>query len=87
LGVAGDSFPPQAAAAYFHRYGIGRDDVDDILEPFPIVKRKDEQTHSEYRTKRMILDSYDASSRPWRRARPITRASTHRLHTAGHRRK
>ena len=47
-------------AAYFHLYGIGRDDADYILETFPIVKRKDEQVHGEYRTKRVILDIYDA---------------------------
>ena len=47
-------------AAYFHLYGIGRDDVAYILETFPIVKRKDEQAHGEYRTKRVILDIYDA---------------------------
>ena len=47
-------------AAYFHLYGIGGDDVDYILETFPIVKRKDEQAHGEYRTKRVILDIYDA---------------------------
>jgi hypothetical protein len=34
--------------------------VDYILETFPIVKRKDEQAHGEYRTKRVILDIYDA---------------------------
>jgi len=38
LGVEGDPFPPQAAAAYFHRYGIGRD-VDYILVTFPILAR------------------------------------------------
>jgi hypothetical protein len=47
-------------AAYFHLYGIGRDGMDYILETFPIVKRKDEQAHGEYRTKRVILDLYDA---------------------------
>lgn len=47
-------------AAYFHLYGIERDDVDYILETFPIVKRKDEQAHGEYRTKHVILDIYDA---------------------------
>jgi hypothetical protein len=31
-----------------------------MLETFPIVKRKDEQAHGEYRTKRVILDIYDA---------------------------
>jgi hypothetical protein len=34
--------------------------VDYILETFPIVKRKDEQAHGAYRTKRVILDIYDA---------------------------
>ena len=28
-------------AAFFHLYGIDRDDVDYIMETFPIVKRKD----------------------------------------------
>ncbi|MGH9766849.1 MAG: Eco57I restriction-modification methylase domain-containing protein, partial [Blastocatellia bacterium] len=46
-------------AAYFHLYGIGREDVDYILDTFPIVKRKDEQAHGEYRTKRVILEIYD----------------------------
>ncbi len=47
-------------AAYFHLYGIARDDVDNIMETFPIVKRKDEQKYGEYRTKRVILENYDA---------------------------
>lgn len=47
-------------AAYFHLYGIERDDVDYILETFPIVKRKDVQRHGEYRTKTTILEIYDA---------------------------
>lgn len=47
-------------AAYFHLYGIVRDDVDYIMEAFPIVKRKDEQNYDEYRTKRVILEIYDA---------------------------
>lgn len=47
-------------AAYFHLYGIARDDVAYILDTFPIVKRKDEKEHGEYRTKRVILEIYDA---------------------------
>lgn len=47
-------------AAYFHLYGIERDDVDYIMETFPIIKRKDEQKHGHYRTKRVILEIYDA---------------------------
>jgi len=34
--------------------------VEHILETFPIVKRKDEAAFGEYRTKRVILEIYDA---------------------------
>ena len=47
-------------AAYFHLYSINRDDVDYIMDTFPIVRRKDEAAHGEYRTKRVILEMYDA---------------------------
>jgi hypothetical protein len=50
-------------AAYFHLYGIERDDADYIMETFPIVKRKDEQKYGEYRTKRVILEIYDEMRR------------------------
>lgn len=46
-------------ASFFHLYSIGKDDVDYIMETFPIVKRKDEQEYGEYRTKRLILEIYD----------------------------
>lgn len=46
-------------AVMFHLYGIERDDVDYIMETFPIVKRKDVAEHGEYRTKRLILEVYD----------------------------
>jgi hypothetical protein len=46
-------------AAFFHLYGISRDDTDYILDTFPIVKRHDEQEFGEYRTKRVILERYD----------------------------
>lgn len=46
-------------AAFFHLYGIDRDDAAYILDTFPIVRRKDEAAHGEYRTKRIILDIYD----------------------------
>lgn len=47
-------------AAFFHLYGIVRDDVDYIMDTFPIVRRKDEAAHGEYRTKRVILELFDA---------------------------
>lgn len=47
-------------AAYFHLYGIVRNDVDYIMETFPIVKRKNEARYGSYRTKETILQIYDA---------------------------
>ncbi len=46
-------------AAYFHLYGIERDDVDYIMDTFPIVKRKDEATYGSYLTKETIMAIYD----------------------------
>jgi hypothetical protein len=46
-------------AAFFHLYGINRDDAYYILDIFPIVKRKDEAQYGEYCTKRVILEIYD----------------------------
>lgn len=47
-------------AAFFHLYGISREDADYILDTFPIVRKNDEKAHGEYRTKRVILEVYDA---------------------------
>lgn len=47
-------------AAFFHLYGLGRSDVDYIMETFPIIKRKDVVTHGSYRTKEAIMGIYDA---------------------------
>jgi len=47
-------------AAYFHLYGVVRGDVDYIMETFPIVRRKDMGRYGEFRTKRLILERYDA---------------------------
>jgi hypothetical protein len=57
-------------AAYFHLYGIERDDVDYIMDTFPIVRRKDETAQGEYRTKRVILEIYDAMAESIRAGQP-----------------
>jgi hypothetical protein len=57
-------------AAYFHLYSIERDDVDYIMETFPIVKRKDEKHYGEYRTKRVILEIYDEIRRAMETGEP-----------------
>ena len=50
-------------AAFFHLYGVDREDVDYIMETFPIVKRKDIAAHGSFRTKEAILSIYDAMAR------------------------
>ncbi|MER6971191.1 hypothetical protein ABT304_09070 [Nocardioides sp. NPDC000445] len=47
-------------AALFHLYGVNRDDLSYIMDSFSVVRRKDVETHGEYRTKRLILEVYDA---------------------------
>ena len=57
-------------ALYFHLYGLARDDAAYIMDTFPIVKRKDEEKWEEYRTKRVILEIYDAMSEAMRTGVP-----------------
>lgn len=47
-------------AAFFHLYGISRDDVDHIMNSFSVVRKQDEDVHETYRTKDKILEIYDA---------------------------
>jgi hypothetical protein len=46
-------------AAFFHLYGINRDDAAYILDTFPVVRKKDEARHGVYRTQRVILEIYN----------------------------
>ena len=57
-------------AACFHLHGIAPDDVDYIMDTFPIVRRKDEATYGEYRTKRVILEMYDEMAEAMRTGEP-----------------
>ena len=47
-------------AAFFHLYGISRDDTAYILDTFPVVERSEVREHGEYRTQRVVLETYDA---------------------------
>ena len=47
-------------AAFFHLYGLSRDDADYVMDAFPIVRKNDEKDHGEYRSNRVILKIYDA---------------------------
>ena len=47
-------------ALFFHMYQFTRDDVTYVMDTFPIVRRSDEAAYGEYRTRRVILEIYDA---------------------------
>ncbi|WNG16063.1 Eco57I restriction-modification methylase domain-containing protein [Cystobacter fuscus] len=61
-------------AAFFHIYGLSRDDTAYVLDTFPIVQRHDEKEHGEYRTKRIILELHDAMSEAIRTQKPYRSA-------------
>ena len=48
------------AIVAFDVYGLTREELADVLDTFPVVRRRDEAKHGEYRTKRVILEIYDA---------------------------
>jgi hypothetical protein len=57
-------------AAFFHLYGLSRDDTDYVMGTFPIVRKHDEKAHGEYRTKRVILEIYDAMTKATSTGKP-----------------
>jgi len=44
---------------YAHLYGLEKEEMDYVMETFPIVKRKDISKYGSYRTKETILQLYD----------------------------
>jgi len=57
-------------ALMFHLFGLSREDTNYVMDTFPIVKRKDEAAHGEYRTKRLILEVYDALGEAMKTGKP-----------------
>jgi hypothetical protein len=47
-------------AAVSHLFGLDRDSADHVLEAFGILRSREEEQWGEYRTKRVILEIYDA---------------------------
>ena len=47
-------------AAFFCLYGMSQQEVDRVMDTFPIVRRRDEAQYAEYRTKRVILAIFGA---------------------------
>ncbi len=60
--------------AFFHLYGIERDDVDYILSTFPIVHRNDQARHGEHRTWRLVMEAYDRLAKAIETGEPLTSA-------------
>jgi hypothetical protein len=58
-GAVHDETPEELADLKKH-FPTPRDAVAYIMDTFPIVRRKDEDKYGEYRTKRIILEIYDA---------------------------
>jgi hypothetical protein len=58
-------------AAFFHLYALARDDVDYVMDSFPVVRKNDEKARGEYRTKRVVLEVYDALAKAAQTGRPF----------------
>jgi len=46
-------------AIYAHLYKVSKDDLDYILEQFPVLKKNELNNYGKYYTKRLILEAYD----------------------------
>jgi hypothetical protein len=59
-------------AVYFHLYGLQRDEVAHIMDSFDALRRREEkpQNFGEFRTKRLILERYDAMADAIRTGEP-----------------
>lgn len=49
-------------ALYFRLYGLDRDEVEWVLDSFIVLRRYEERDLDEFRTKRLVLDRYDATT-------------------------
>jgi hypothetical protein len=58
-------------AAFFRLYSLSRSDVEYILDSFPVVRNIDERAYSEFRTKRVVLEIYDALASAEQTGRPF----------------
>ncbi len=57
-----EQLPAELDACFFHLYGFSKGQVEYAMESFPIVKRHDEVRYGEFRTKRIILESFELYS-------------------------
>jgi hypothetical protein len=61
-------------AAMFHVYGLTRPEVEHVLDSFFVVRKYEERDHGEFRTKRLVLDRYDAMTEAARTGHPYQTA-------------
>ncbi|MEU0765488.1 Eco57I restriction-modification methylase domain-containing protein [Streptomyces albogriseolus] len=54
-----DLLRAELEAAFFHLYGLNNEEVEHVMNTFPVIRREDEAAHGTYRTKDLILDIYD----------------------------
>jgi hypothetical protein len=47
-------------AAMLHLYGLDRNDAEQVLDSFPVVRKYDERDYGYFVTKRLVLSEYDA---------------------------
>ena len=50
-------------AAFFHLFGLGRSDVEQVIGTFPIVERKDRARFGTFRTRDTVLRFFDDQAR------------------------
>ncbi|TDC05817.1 Eco57I restriction-modification methylase domain-containing protein, partial [Actinomadura bangladeshensis] len=67
-GVRRSAIRAELDAAYFHLYGVARDDVDYIMDSFGAFQRNDPERFA--RTKALILDVYDAMAQAMETGEP-----------------
>lgn len=58
--VRRDVLKAELDASFFHFYERSRADVEYMMDSFPIVRRKEELEFGEFRTRRLILEVFDA---------------------------
>jgi hypothetical protein len=57
-------------AAMFHVYGLTRPEVGHVLDSFFVVRKYEERDHGEFRTRRLVLERYDAMADAARTGHP-----------------
>ena len=53
-----------------HLYGLDRSDAEHVLDSFGVVRKYDDAEHGEFRTKRLVLERYDALAEATASGRP-----------------